>query len=113
MRIRITNGILIGSVVGILKGSIPFGMLIAATIEVITACLVNLFWFIKGYKPLVPGSFMASVILPNTSPIELDFSYQEVLLRIYLRAIAIITMILWPSTWPIFLIILIFTLLYK
>ncbi len=113
MRIRITNGILIGSVVGILKGSIPFGMLIAATIEVITACLVNLFWFIKGYKPLVPGSFMASVILPNTSPTELDFSYQEVLLRIYLRAIAIITMILWPGLWPIFLIILIFTLLYK
>ncbi len=113
MRIRVTNGILIGSVVGILKGSIPFGMLIAVTIEVITACLVNIFWFIKGYRPLIPGSFMASVILPNTSPIELDFSYQEVLLRIYIRAIALITMILWPGLWPIFLFIFTLTLLYK
>ncbi len=113
MRIRVTNGIWIGAAVRILKGSIPFGMLIAATIEVVSIFLINMLWFIKGYKPLVPGSFMASVILPNTSPIEPDFSYQEVLFRIYLRAIALISMIIWPGTWPIFLILFTLTLLYK
>jgi hypothetical protein len=56
---------------------------------------------------------MASVILPNTSPKEDKFSYQEVLFRIYLRAIALIFMALWPSAWPIFLIIFTLTLLYK
>jgi hypothetical protein len=99
--------------VSILKGSILFGMLITASIEVITVILINILWFIKGYKSLVPGSFMASIILPNTSPEENNFSYQEVLLRIYLRAIALICMILWPGTWPISLIIFTLTLLYK
>jgi hypothetical protein len=113
MRIRLTNGIWIGSAVSILKGSIIFGMLIAATIEVITVFLINILWFAKGYKPLVPGSFMASIILPNTSPKEDSFSYQGVLLRIYVRAIALIFMALWPSTWPIFLIIFTLTILYK
>ncbi len=80
MRVRVTNGIWIGAAVSILKG-ITFGMLIAATLEVMSVFLINIFWFVKGYKPLIPGSFMASIILPNTSPIELDFSYQEVLLR--------------------------------
>ena len=113
MRIRITNGIWIGSAVSILKGSIFFGMLVAATLEVMAVFLINIFWFVKGYKPLVPGSFMASIILPNTSPKEDNFSYQEVLLRTYLRAIALISMILWPGTWPFFLIIFTLTLLYK
>lgn len=113
MRIRLTNGIWIGLAVSILKGSIFSGMLIATTIEVMTVFLINIFWFIKGYKELVPGSFMASIILPNTSPYKKDFSYQEVLLRTYIRAIALGSMILWPSTWPLFLIIFILTLLYK
>ena len=113
MRIRLTNGIWIGSAVSILKGSIFFGMLVAASIEVMTIFLINIFWFVKGYRPLVPGSFMASIILPNTSPKQDNFSYQEVLLRIYLRTIALISMILWPGTWPIYLTIFTLTLIYK
>lgn len=113
MRIRITNGIWIGIAVGIVHNNLLYGMLTAAIIEVMSVVLINISWFVKGYKDLEPGSFTASLILPNTSPYEKDFAYQEVLIRIYLRAIALICMILWPATWPFLSIIFTLTLLYK
>jgi hypothetical protein len=51
--------------------------------------------------------------LPNTSPSIDNFAYEEVLVRIYLRAIALVCMILWPVAWPICLIFFTLTLLYK
>lgn len=113
MKIRITNSIWIGAAVSIVHNNLLYGMLAAAIIEVMAVVLINIFWFVNGYKDLEPGIFMASLILPNTSPYEKDFAYQEVLIRIYLRAVALICMILWPITWPFFLIIFILTLLYK
>lgn len=113
MKIRITNGIWIGIAVSIIHKNILYGMLTATIIEVATAILISSFWFIKKYEALEPGSFIASMVLPNTSPNEKDFVYQEVLARIYLRSIALVCIILWPITWPLFLIIFILTLLYK
>jgi hypothetical protein len=113
MRIRLTNGIWIGVAVGIFRGSITYGMLAATAIEIMSVAMINIYWFLNGYKDLTPGSFVSSLILPNTSPYEKDFAYQEVLMRIYLRAIALICMILWPALWPFFLIIFTLTLLYK
>ena len=112
MRIRITNGIWIGIAVSMLKG-ITYGMLAATIIEIMSVVLISISWFVKGYKDLEPGSFLSSLILPNTSIRKKDFAYQEVLTRIYLRTIALICMILWPATWPLFLIIFTLTLLYK
>ena len=113
MRIRLTNGIWIGIAVGIFRNNLTYGMLAATIIEVMSVAMINIFWFLRGYKDLEPGSFLSSLILPNTSPCEKDFAYEEVLARIYLRAISLTCMILWPAFWPIFLIIFTLTLLYK
>jgi len=113
MKIRLTNGIWVGIIVSILKGNIFLGMLAATIIEIMSIVLINIFWLVNGYKGLEPGSFLSSLILPNTSIREKDFAYQEVLMRIYMRTIALICMILWPMTWPFFLIIFTLTLLYK
>jgi hypothetical protein len=113
MRIRLTNGIWIGIVAGIFRNSLTYGMLAATIIEVMSVAMINIFWVFNGYKDLKPGSFMASLILPNTSPYEKDFAYQEILMRIYLRSVTLICMILWPAFWLFFLIIFTLTLLYK
>jgi hypothetical protein len=112
MKIRLTNGIWIGTAVGIAQGDIFKAMLTAATLEVMTIVAVSIYWFVNKYKEIIPGSFMSSIILPNTSPYKLDFAYQEVLFRIYIRAVALIELALWPAAWPILTCIFILTLVY-
>jgi ABC-type branched-subunit amino acid transport system permease subunit len=113
MRIRLTNGIWIGIVVTAFQGNIYLGMFTTACLEIVSIIAINIFWLFNGYKELKPGSFMSSVILPNTSPKDPNFAYQFVLFRIYLRAIALICILLWPGSWPMFLTLFILTLLHK
>lgn len=112
MRARIPKTILIGAVVGIVSRNWFITLLTTALLEIISIIAINIFWFIHGYKPLVPGSFMTSVILPNTSPYKEDFSYNEVLIRIYLRSIGLIAIILAPELWLFFLPLILLTLFF-
>lgn len=112
MEIRIPKTILIGVIVGLISQNVMSSLLITALLEVISSLAIKIFWFVNGYKPLVPGSFMTSIILPNTSPYKNDFAYPEVLIRIYLRSIGLIAIILAPELWPLFLPLTLLTLFF-
>ena len=113
MHIRLTNGMVIGLAVGLMRWDAALGILVTACIEVLSCILVLGVWAIHGYRPITRGSFMASLIFTNTPRSSKDFAYQVVLARIFFRGLGLVGLLQAPELWPMFITTLIITILYQ
>ena len=113
MKIRLTNGIIIGILVGIVTWNITIGLLVGAFIETLSATLIFLAWLYRGYRPIEQYSFLASLVNPNTSPDSFDLSYKDVLVRIVARVIFLVSIVYYPHLLLVAALGLTITFIYK
>lgn len=113
MRIKFTNGILVGIAILLISFDIELSLKITASIEAMTALYIFVAWLYRGYRPIEAGSFLASILYPNTHVDEEDLSYQEILLRVMLRVAMLGCLIYAPGLYVVWLAGFLLTLLYK